>query len=431
MKIEWDLAEYSLLGAILLGNEDALKAARQIVKASEIKQPQIKACYEAACKLADAGKPVDVSVIQAEAQKSGCVVEDSYLIKAMEVTVTAANVTMYATAVHENWQTRQLQELGSRLMGAEVEDPKDVIRDALDSLQSIQQSTTTKFDNPTDTMMDFYDYLIQTSTSSRAPFLSTGFHELDESLGGGMVSPGVITLAARPGVGKSMMALNIAENVAAAGNAVLYVSLEMSKNQLLARRVGKLSGVSYNRIMRGDIKDTANGASEWTKVTQAMSQMSERPLYIADRTCGMADIEIMGRSVPDLRLLVIDHMGLIQHETSGKLYEQVTATSHEILALSKKLNVPVLSLCQLNRESENRNDKKPKLADLRNSGAIEEDSDVVMLLHREAMYLPKENQPNPWEAQRMDVDIAKNRHGTTGEVAMKFIGLTGSIWESD
>lgn len=434
MKIDRDLAEYSLLGAILIGGERALKTARKIIKASEINEEKIRTCYEAACGLADAGKPVDVSVIQAEAQKRGCTVENKYLIQAMDVTVTAANVGVYAEAVHENWQTRQLQELGARLMASEIEDPKDVMCEALEKLQNLQKNSRTGFDNPSDSVMDFYENIIRTSNGEKQPFLSTGYTQLDGALGGGLASPGVITLAARPGVGKSMMALNIAENVAAAGNPVMYVSLEMSRNQLLARRVGRISGVSYNKIMRGEIRneERRDGRSEWNRVTSALAAISERPLYIADKTCGMAEIEMMGRSVEGLRLLVIDHMGLVKRENAnGKLYEQVTATSHEILALSKKLEVPVLSLCQLNRESTKRNDKKPNLADLRNSGAIEEDSDAVILLHREAMYLPKEMQPNPWEAQHLNVDVAKNRHGATGEVEMKFLGLTGSIWEAD
>ena len=430
MKISWDLAEYSLLGAVLVGGETALETARRLIRPEELKLPQVRACSDAACRLMDAERPVDVSVIQAEAQKSGCIVDNEYLIKAMEVTVTAANVAVYAEAVHDNWQLRKLQELGGRLIASEAEDPKNVLRDAMESLQALQGTCSAQMDKPAEAIAAFYDYLVDTSSGTVRPFLCTGFEGLDAALGGGLVSPGVITLAARPGVGKSMMALNIAENVATAGNPVLYISLEMSKNQLLARRAGRISGVSYNKIMRGDVKP--ENQSEWNRVTQAIGAMYERPLYIADKTADVTDIEIMARSVPGLRLLVIDHMGLIKRgaASSAKLYEQVTATSHEILGLSKKLGVPALSLCQLNRESEGRTDKKPKLSDLRNSGAIEEDSDAVILLHREAMYLPRDSQPAPWDSQHLNVDIAKNRHGATGEVDMKFLGLTGSIWES-
>ena len=163
-----------------------------------------------------------------------------------------------------------------------------------------------------------------------------------------------------------------------------------------------------------------------------MNTLSQRPMIIRDTPSTIDDIEREARCTEGITLLVVDHIGLIRQQAGKKTfsrYEFMTDTAHRLKQLALSMHLPILALCQLNRASEQRNDKIPGMADLRDSGAIEEDSDVVCLLHREAQYLPEENRPKPWEAQPIDFIIAKNRHGMTGTVTLDFYGINARIIE--
>ena len=200
----------------------------------------------------------------------------------------------------------------------------------------------------------------------------------------------------------------------------------MSKNQLWARRVARHSGISYSKLMGGtfDMQDTG----EWQKITKTMGELSTRQLLISDTNARMADIERLVRQAGELDLIVIDHLGLIiPDKATDSLYLPTTLAVHGLKRLAKATGTPILLLCQLNRANTNRADKRGTLSDLRNSGAIEEDSDAVIFIHREAYYLPPEEQPKPWEPQTMELNVAKNRHGETGAVYMDFVGMLANI----
>lgn len=425
-----DIAELSLLGSVLIGGNQALKLARGIVKAGEINGQRARAAFEAACTIADNGEEIDPVAVLALARKKGAEIDDEFMLEAMNVVVTWVNVETYARTVHEQFQNRELRNLGARLSDAVFENPQDIMLEAMSFLQNMQSGdSAAQIRQPADAAADFFETLTRRVNGEERAYISTGYPSLDVVLGGGLVSPGYITLAGRPGMGKSVAGMCIAENVAAAGTPVLYVSLEMSRNQLMARRVARISGVSYNKLEMGTV--SPNEARDWQRITRAIADISARPMYIEDSPAlSVSDIEMKARSIPNLGLVVIDHIGLIRLDSKYmKLSEQTSAVSHQVMRLGKRLGVPILSLCQLNRESEGRKDKRANLSDLRNSGAIEEDSNAVIFIHRPDYYQPRENQCSPWESQPIIFDVAKNRHGATGETDLNFLGITANIWE--
>jgi replicative DNA helicase len=200
----------------------------------------------------------------------------------------------------------------------------------------------------------------------------------------------------------------------------------MSKTQLWARRVARASGVPYKKLMGGTFRMDSD--QDWRSIADATSKLSKRSLFINSTNAKLSDIERHVRQAGKLDLIVIDHLGLIiPDKVTDSLYLPTTMACHALKRLAKSTGTPVVMLCQLNRANTQRQDKRGTLADLRNSGAIEEDSDAVIFIHRDAYYLPPEEQPKPWEPQTMEMNVAKNRHGETGAVYMDFVGMLANI----
>lgn len=409
------IAEDSYIGALLISPQEVLNATRAILRVADFQDSRARAVYKAACELADKGEVIDPVTIKG---RVGQEVTDDYLVECMEVTVTAANAVEYARAVHEDAVGREIRTICAGSAVDKTTPPEELLRDTVAQLQALQTGSATAVQEPTEVARDFY--LRLTDVSYRA-FTSTGYDSLDTLLGGGLVTSGMIAIAARPGVGKTMLGLCIADNVAAAGIPVLYVSLEMDAYQLMCRRVGRIAGLSYNTLQQGRVTD---GETK-SKATEALSDLMRRPLYIEDKPASVLDVELKARGIRGLGLIVIDHLGLLRYDGRGSRYEIVTEISHSIKRLAQSLKIPIVALTQLNRENEGRTDKRPHLSDMRDSGAIEEDCDAVMLLHR-----PGVEGLKPWESQPMEIEIAKNRHGFTGRTEMLFYGLTARIVES-
>jgi len=219
--------------------------------------------------------------------------------------------------------------------------------------------------------------------------------------------------------------MQIADRVAAK-RPVLFVTLEMREDQLSARRVAEKSGLSITTLLlSGDVSEEEQGA-----VCAAASEISQRALYMSEtKETTIADIALMSRQVSDLALVVIDYLGLIKANESQKdSYERITKISGDLKRLALSLGVPVLCLAQLNRAAEQRSDKQPIMADLRDSGAIEQDADAVLLLHRPEIYKPMEQRVNLLKEQ-MTVTVAKNRHGAIGRVSLDFYPRNGRLRE--
>lgn len=420
-------AENSLAGCILIQPQEVLAAVRGIVSESDFYFDTPRAIFIAASSLLAAGKACDVILIQEEAEKLQKKVNAEYCAKIMELTPTCVNCEEYARIIHEEAQKRRCQEIGHNLQFEELS-----AVDAIAQLQDILRGAGGNVKDPVEVAQYVMDYINAVASGEAQTYLPTGFDSLDKQLSGGqkggLVNSGLITVAARPGTGKSTIALAIGENVAANGGKVLYISLEMTEVQLWSCRLASYSGLSRSKIYDG-----MRGADEksWKELVDAFQALSTRQFYIRAIPSTVEDIEREARCIDGLSLMIVDHIGLVKATEQGSRYDKMTETSHRLKQLALSLKIPILALCQLNRQSEGRNDKRPTMADLRDSGAIEEDSDVVALLFRPAVYAKEEDRPKPWEAQELQVIVDKNRHGSTGTVYMNFCGMNSRIVEGN
>lgn len=422
---DMSLASQSVIGSILIDSA-CLQAVRPLVTAQDFPLAADQAIFEAACRLADAGKPADAVTILQDARQHGGDVSDEYAKELLLVTPTAAHAAEYARQVHEEAVRRRLAEIGEQLL-SDAEDPQKpttgMIAATLEALEAADTAPQMAMLSTSDSLTGFLDYRACLE-AGQAVTVSTGYPGLDKLLGGGMLHQGLYILAARPGVGKTTAALKISEHAAKSG-ACLFFSLEMSAEQITARRIAAESGLSIGRLMTGqNLSD-----DEQAKLANAASVLSTHDFRL-NRAPGasVADIAQAAHLTKNLRLVVVDYLGLVRSDERGlSIYERVTKNSAALKALARSLNVPVLCLCQLNRAAEQRADKTPSMADLRDSGAIEQDADAVILLHRPAMYEPEE--VKPWEAQTLTAIVAKNRHGSTGRLDFDFYGSSGIIRE--
>ena len=222
---------------------------------------------------------------------------------------------------------------------------------------------------------------------------------------------GLYILGARPAMGKSTYAINLADNIK--GNC-LYVSLEMTPEQIVSKRISRLTDLSAAKLLSGRVTE-----DDWTKIALAFTALSEQGVYINDRyDLTVQKIQLLAQSVPDLRAVIVDYLGLIQPATrSTSSYENITQISRELKRMAISLNVPVICLCQLSRTVESREDKRPRLSDLRDSGAIEQDADAVMFLYRPDYYTGGKTDGQP---SLTHLEVAKNRHGRTGQTDFNF-----------
>lgn len=416
----WEQAEYDLAGVLLLWPEETLTEIRKILCETDFADDTARAIFAAACALQDTGEPLDVVTIQRKAEESGVILNSDRLAAVMQLCVTPANCTATARVVRDGAEERARSEVGLQLANGELG-----TQEAIDRLLGLTERGRGEDFDPMADLNEFFDRVSEFSTGKKSLFVQTHFQALDEQLAGGLIRAGMYTVAARPGTGKTTFAINLAERVSAHGGKVLYESLEMSKYQIMCRRVSRQSGVGFADIQRGQLD-----ASGWSGMNRAAEKLAKRQFCIQDCFSRMDEIEREAMAFrPDL--LVLDHIGLLRLEAArGKRYEDMTEISHRIKRLAKALDRPVIALCQLNRQSEGRGDKRPTMADLRDTGAIEEDSDSVILLHRPAKYMPREEQPGPYERQPLEVMVEKNRHGMTGTVDMTFTGWNVMIWDN-
>ena len=438
-------AEQSLVGSVLV-DQRCLKAVRTMVKAADFASSPCEAVFRAACRLADAGQVVDPVMVLEDIKSHAEPVTADFIWQLMEITPTAANAEHYAKIVHENALRRAVEEVALDLAGLPAPDCRQLhplpqldlagqalekgtsisalVADGISRLQRIGAGQTKLLVSPEDAANEFLDYRDRVERED-GTVVSTGYHKLDSVLGGGMVAQGLYILAARPGVGKTTVGMKIAEHVAAK-KGVLFVSLEMSREQLTARRIAERTALPIVRVLHGELDDGQRVA-----VTNALGELSRTHLAMnASAGATVPDIALMARSVDHLGLVVVDYLGLLESENRAtSIYERVTANSNALKRLARSLDVPVLCLAQLNRASEQRADKRPTMADLRDSGAIEQDADGVLLLHRPSIYFPQEQKPKPWDGELLELDVAKNRHGPTGNINLTFYGRNGRVTE--
>lgn len=404
-------SEQYVCGAILIDGAQVLSAIRGILTAGAFQYDEYRAVYTAGLSLLDAGEPVDPVSIKAQAKRQGVELTNQLLTKLMEIVPTTANCVDYAHRVAEEARARAVKELAERIQSDTVSSTDELLATLQRETEAIRGSSYQRgLLTPCDTLHRFMDYVVRAG-EKRDNFISTGFPRLDDILGGGFIRGGLYILGARPAVGKSTFGINLADNIA--GN-VLFVSLEMSVEQITAKRISRRIGCSSARLLSGQLSDQA-----WEKVAMASSDISQRGLYLNNRyDLTVQQIALLAQAVPELRAVIVDYLGLIQPATrSASTYENVSQISRELKRMALSLNVPVICLCQLSRQVESRQNKRPMLSDLRDSGAIEQDADGVLFLYRDDYYAggPADGQPSA-----VELSVAKNRHGQTGEADFHF-----------
>ncbi len=416
-----DDVEQNVLGAILI-DKDAIVPVSEILIPGDFYSEINKIIYEAMLVLYEERRPIDI-VTLADALKKGKQlkrVDLAYLTDLVDKVLTAVNVESYAKIVKETATKRNLIHAGNEVAELGYEDSREV-KEILDRAEtaifSISQGHMKGGFVPIkSTLTDSFDRIDELQKMG-AGFrgVRTGFVDLDNTLSG-MQKSNLLILAARPGQGKTALVLNIAQFVAVQEKkSVGIFSLEMSKEELVDRLLISQSDVDAWRLKTGKLSE-----EDFAKLSQAMGELAEAPLFIDD-TPGLSIIEMRSKArrlqmEANLGLVVVDYLQLVD---AGRRYDsrvqEVSMVSQALKNLARELNVPVLAASQLSRAVEHSGDKRPQLAHLRESGAIEQDADVVML-----MYRPDSDVTTPHVPTKLL--IAKHRNGPTGEIDMIFLG---------
>lgn len=415
-------AEVAVLGAIMV-SADAMDRISDILRPTYFYSPQNADIFRAACDIHQRGDPVDILTLNAELQKLGFldrVGGTDYLANLESGGGIAANVESYARLVEETAVRRGLLAAGRMIEGLGHNSGIDIDQ-ALDQagteiMRLADERTTQEAVRLSDALGETWNRLERLHENpDQAPGVRSGFVDLDAKTAG--FQPGTLTIiAARPAVGKTSLALNIAQHAALKEKVPVAVfSLEMSRWELTQRLLSGEAGVDSYLLRTGKIAD-----SDWPKIANAMGSLSEGEIYIDDRPGStVLDMRSKARRLKlqkKIGLIVIDYVQLMSG--SGRQEnrtQEVSEISRSLKRLSVELEIPVIALSQLSRAPEQRGDRRPQLSDLRESGSLEQDADVVIFLYREGLHNPevKRNQA--------ELIISKHRNGPTGEVPLVFI----------
>ena len=420
------IAEQSLLGSILI-DPASINEVADIIKADDFYITEHKQIYLAATELFLTNREIDVVTLidtlvhRGVYDKSG---GENYIRDIAEVVPNALNVKDYAKIVKEKSSLRRLIEVCGDINEqaySEQQSATGIIEYAESKIFDIAQGRDTKnFRHIRDVLGAVYNQLHELAQNDGAgQGTPTGFSGLDRVLVG-MGNSDLILVGARPGMGKTSFALNIATNVAQkTKKKVCIFSLEMSAEQLVSRILSSEALVDSHELRSGKLSDDS-----WEKIADASSRLAMCDILIDD-TSGVTitDIKAKLRRVSDLGLVVIDYLQLMQSDRRiDNRVQEVAEISRALKIMAKELSVPIICCAQLSRGPESRTDKKPMLSDLRDSGAIEQDADVVMFLYRNEYYKTDAAPGEDGDGNIAEVIIAKNRHGSTGTVKMGWIG---------
>ena len=409
------LNEYGVIGSLLL-DASMMPDAEELTEDDFYFQP-LKEIFRAMRRQYSENGTFDALTIRDEAGKSCENVTDQLLIQILEITPTAANLPAYVSAVKLESLSRQLQELGGTLLDT-MHDPEYALKHAQDVVGELSRRPGY---GDTLTVKDALEGLwnrMEEHTDGKAPCVKTGIAGYDNLLGGGFINGGLHVIGARPAVGKSALALQIALNASKNGTKVLYISLEMDSEDCSARLIANISGSSAERLMFGeDLSEI-----EYKRYVDGTSVVAPLPIVFNRRSgMSMSRVEALCfREKPGL--LVIDHLGLLESpEKKMTLYEATTKNSRALKLLALRMKIPVICLCQLNRAgaSDRAGTFRATMANLRESGAIEQDADTVTLLHN-----PPCESDGP---ELLELWLDKNRRGPTGHVDATFYKKTGRI----
>jgi replicative DNA helicase len=420
-------AEESLLGAMMLSRDAITSAVEARVEASDFYKPAHTHVYEAVMSLYSQGEPVDPITVAEELRRAellDAMGGKAALLRIQALTPASANAAHYAKIVGELALLRRLISVAGDIaeMGY---DQSDDVTDTLDRAESLvfevaERRVADSMVGISDALQETLDQLEQLyGSSGEVTGVPTGYLDLDDLLLG-LQPSNLVVVAARPGAGKTAFALGAAANVAmAARRPVLFFSMEMGTLELTKRMLAGEARGDARKLQTGKIPE-----SDWTRISHAVGRLAEAPLFIDDNPhCTVMEMRAKARRTKarhgDLALVVVDYLQLMTPSTARRSENrqvEVAEISRGLKILARELECPVVALSQLNRQLEYRQDKRPMLADLRESGSLEQDADVVVFLYRDEIYNPESDQRGTAE-----VIVAKHRNGPTGVTRLAFL----------
>ena len=419
------MAEEALLGGVMLENS-ALSQVADYVREEDFYRPGNREIFKTILTLSKNSEPIDLVTVAdqlKQRQKLDEVGGSGYLSSLVDNVHTAANLMAYARIVKNKSLLRGLIHTATDIVEqsyGEVEDVDLLVDNAekaiLDVARTKNQSEITPIDEIVKSSFAAIDAAYRSNTTITG--VPTGFTGID-NLTCGFQRSDLIIIAGRPSMGKTSLALNIAHNTAANPDTVsrvAFFSLEMSKEQLVTRMLCSQSEINAQTIRRGLLKD-----EDWPRLSEAAAVVSDLPIYIDD-TAAISVMEMRAKARrlkngQGLDMVVVDYLQLMRGDGESRERE-ISEISRSLKAMAKELDIPVVALSQLNRSVESRIDKRPQLSDLRESGAIEQDADVIMFVYRDEVY----NKDNPENAGLAEILVRKQRNGPTGVVNMRFFG---------
>ena len=418
-------AEQSVIGSMLIDKE-VIPVVMEVLKPEDFYRPDHKEIYDVIIELFDKAQPIDLITVSERLKLHGkleLVGGLEYLTNIATEVPTTANVKHYAKIVEEKSLLRKLIKASSDIvdLGFNASEEVSFILDKAEQniFDILQKRSSQGFVPIKDVLVDTFNKLEELyNNKGHITGIPTGFSDLDFKTSG-MHNSDLVLIAARPAMGKTAFALNLAQNAAVhSGVPVAIFSLEMSKEQLVNRMLCSEAMVDSNKMKTGQLED-----NDWQKVARALGPLSEAPIFIDD-TPGISITEIRAKCrrlklEHNLGLVVIDYLQLMQgsRSRSENRQQEISEISRSLKILAKEINIPVICLSQLSRAAETRTDHRPILSDLRESGAIEQDADIVMFLYRDDYYNPETEKKNIAE-----VILAKHRSGSTGTVELVWLG---------
>ena len=417
-------SEQSILGSIIL-DKDAIITVAETINPSDFYKEAHKIIYESMLSLNSNNEPIDLITLIEELRKEGHLDNIggiSYLTSLSTIVPTTSNVKYYANIVKEKSVMRQLIKASNEIINLGYDastDVQEILNKAEKNIFDISQEKSGDDIQPINAVLqDTFDMIEKLCTEKKeVTGITTGFKDLNKKING-LQRTDLILLAARPAMGKTAFSLNLVQNASLKGDASVAVfSLEMSKEQLVQRMLSAQSNVELSKIKTGTL-----GESDWPRIIDGMAVLSEAKIFIDD-TPGIKISEIRSKCrrlkmEKGLDLILIDYLQLMEGEGKNENRQQeIAKISRSLKILAKELDCPVVALSQLSRSPELRKDHRPILSDLRESGSIEQDADIVMFLYRDEYYHDDSEKKNIGE-----VIVAKNRHGETGNVELVWFG---------
>ena len=418
-------AEDSILGVMLLGDQDSIGEAAELLRRKDFYRPSNGAIFETIVDLDAKGEKVDAITLAAELDRRGWLekVGGKFRIHELASLAPPRKMVRYHAAIVKEMAVRRglvtagrtIAHTGERGLG----DATTLLSEAEAALSTVTNDTIssdfyTLGDSADELVADILDFA---ERGEERYGLKTGYPTLDR-LTTGLHGGDVVVLAARPSVGKSALAQNIATRITSRGIGVLFLTLEMSRNQLAVRQLSTLTGIEASRLVLAQLD-----LHEQAKLKEAKDKLKKLPFYVEDDASMRlpelrAKVRRQVRQHPDIGLLIVDYLQLmLGSETPESRQQEVASISRGLKILAKELNIPILALSQLNRGLESRENKRPLLSDLRDSGAIEQDADMVWMLYRESLYKNVKDE----DANDTELLIRKNRMNEPGLVRLTFV----------